>query len=287
MKVLGNPMIDVVKSYSDFCQSKGIPFVLDSKITSYDDTTLFCPAGMQQFKKQFKDTSIANMTQANIQACLRLLDLDTIGDGTHFLYFNMIGLFSFRGMSVQKAVDFWMEFLSTLQLKPDYVTIHPDKPEWLQLYNNYGVEVKADKECVWSDGELSGYCTEFYKDGVEIGNIVNICGDCIDVGFGLERLEMVVNKTPPKSDVEVLEATIQKILDSGVTPSNKQHGYVLRRLMRLLHKKGGYIDSVHFKIERERQENIIQKYLKIKDRYPGKTKEWWFDTHGIDIDLVE
>src|SRR5574339_99585 len=212
MKVI--PMIDITQSYSDFCQKKGMPFSLDSKIKSYDETTLFCPAGMQQFKTQFKDQSIANVTQANIQSCLRLLDLDNIGDGTHFLYFNMIGLFSFRGMSVQEAVDFWMEYLSTLGLKPDYVTIHPDKPEWIALYNNYGVEVRADKECVWSDGELSGYCTE-------------------------------------------------------------------------LHKEGGYIDSVHFKLERERQENILQKYLKIKDRYPGKTKEWWFDTHGIDIDLVE
>ena len=32
---------------------------------------------------------------------------------------------------------------------------------------------------------------------------------------------------------------------------------------------------------------LQQKYLKIKDRYVGKSKEWWFDTHGIDIDLVE
>jgi alanyl-tRNA synthetase len=284
---MGIPMIDIVQSYSDFCQKKGIPFSLDNKITSYDDTTLFCPAGMQQFKKQFKDTSLVNVTQANIQSCLRLLDLDSIGDGTHFLHFNMIGLFSFRGLTVQQTVDFWMEYLSTLGLKPDYVTIHPDKSEWLKLYNNYQVEVRADKECVWSDGELSGYCTEFYKDGVEIGNIVNICGDCIDVGFGLERLDMAVNQTKSKSDVELLETTIQKILDSGVTPGNKQHGYVLRRLMRLLHKKGGYSDSVHFKLERERQENIIQKYQKIKDRYPDKSKEWWFDTHGIDIDLVE
>lgn len=280
-------MIDIVKSYSDFCLKKGIPFSLDDKVTSYDETTLFCPAGMQQFKTQFKDQSISQVTKANIQACLRLIDLDNIGDGTHFLYFNMIGLFSFRGMSVQEAVDFWMEYLSTVGIHPDYVTIHPDKPEWIKLYNNYNVEVRADKECIWSDGELSGYCTEFYKDGVEIGNIVNICGDCIDVGFGLERLDMAVNQTKPKTDTELLETTIQKILDSGITPSNKQQGYVLRRLMRLLHKKGGYIDSVHFKLERERQENIIQKYLKIKDRYPGKSKEWWFDTHGIDINLVE
>lgn len=194
-------------------------------------------------------------------------------------------------MTVKEAVDFWMEFLTILGIKPDYVTIHPDKSEWSAHYNGYDLEIRGDKECVWSDGELSGYCTEFYKDGIEIGNIVNICGDCIDVGFGLERLDMVVNsKDPhwkPLTEVQLLEITIDKLLNDGVVPGNKQHGYVLRKLMRTLHKKGGYSDSVHFKLERERQENILQKYLKLKDRYPGKSKEWWFDTHGIDVDLVE
>lgn len=286
-------MIDVIKKYSDFCQSKNIPFKKEESISSYDDTTLFCPAGMQQFKKQFKDQSITNVTLANVQPCLRLLDIDNLGDGTHFLYFNMIGLFSFRGMTVKQAVDFWMEFLGSLNIKPDYVTVHPDKSEWAALYNGYDVEIRGDKECIWSDGELSGYCTEFYKDDIEIGNIVNICGDCIDVGFGLERLEMVVHRynldphCPCQTDLDVLVGTIQKILDCGYTPSNKQHGYVLRRLMRLLHKKGGNMDNEHFRMEKERQEQIVQRYQKLKDRYPDKSKEWWYDTHGIDVDMVE
>lgn len=84
-------IIDIIETYNSFCGSKGIPFKVDNKLLSYDDTTLFCPAGMQQYKKQFKDTSIVGVTKANIQSCLRLLDLDSIGDGTHFLYFNMMG----------------------------------------------------------------------------------------------------------------------------------------------------------------------------------------------------
>lgn len=79
-----------------------------------------------------------------------------------------------------------MEFMSTkLNLKLDYVTVHPDKSDWSVHYNEYDVEIRGDKKCIWPDGELSGYCTEFYYKGVEIGNIVNICDDCIDVGFGL------------------------------------------------------------------------------------------------------
>lgn len=284
-------MIDITQAYSDFCQKKGVPFSLDSKITSYDDTTLFCPAGMQQFKKQFKDSSITGTTRANIQACLRLLDLDDIGDGTHFPYFNMIGLFSFRDMTVKQTIDFWLEFLSTLNIKPHYVTVHPDKLEWSNYYVEHNIEVREDPGCVWSDGELSGFCTEFYLndylDDIEIGNIVNICGDCIDVGFGLERLHYIVNGAGTPGEVESLEITINKILECGFVPGNKQQGYVLRKLMRLLWKKGGYISSAYFKIERERQENLIQKYLKLKNRYQDKSKEWWFDTHGIDIDLVE
>lgn len=291
-------MIDITESYARFCRSKGIPFSLDEKITSYDETTLFCPAGMQQFKKQFKDTNVCDKTIANIQSCLRLLDLNSVGDGSHFLYFHMIGLFSFRQMNVYQAIQFWIEYLSLIGITPDYVTVHPDKydewKKWHEMIHN--IPIRMDSECIWSDGELSGYCTEFYVNNskfkdLEIGNIVNICGDCIDVGFGRERLDMVVNSDDPawkpESELDVLQTTIEKLLSEGYKPSNKLQGYVLRRLMRIFHNKGGYLSNAYFKIECERQENILQKYLKIKDRYPGKSKEWWFDTHGIDIDLVD
>jgi alanyl-tRNA synthetase len=280
-------MVDVGKKYAEFCQQKGITFQVDKSVSSYDETTLFCPAGMQQFKPQFKDTSITNVTQANIQACLRMSDLDSVGDGTHFLCFDMMGLFSFRGLSVKQAIDFWMEFLATLKLKPDYVTIHPDKSEWAAFYNEYNVEIRKDPECVWSDGELSGYCTEFYINQVEIGNIVNICGDCIDVGFGLERLENIVNGLQPDSDLNIISDAIQKLLDAKYIPGPKAQGYVLRRLIRALYKKGGTMNNVFFASEKFRQEEIQKKYLKFKERHGDKPKEWWYDTYGIDLDLVE
>jgi len=237
---------------------------------------------MQQYKPLFSDPSHLG-TIANSQACLRLSDLDEIGDGTHFLHFTMLGLFSFREMGVGEAIDFWLEFLETLGLKPDYATIHPDRlAEWTQLYRNR-LPIVPEPECTWSDGSITGYCTEFHKDGVEIGNIVNPLGTCIDVGFGADRLAMLAYSTPPESELEILRDAVVRIIESGYRPGNKEQGYVLRKLLRRLHRMGGTLDHPFFLEEIERQERLRARYLRLRDRHPGMTPEWWFDTHGIDV----
>jgi alanyl-tRNA synthetase len=81
---------------------------VDDSVKPYDDTTLFCPAGMQQFKDKFKNPD--NTSIANSQSCIRLQDLDEIGDGSHLLYFNMLGLFSFGELTMQQTIHFWMKF---------------------------------------------------------------------------------------------------------------------------------------------------------------------------------
>jgi len=236
---------------------------------------------MQQFKSQFKDLNYKG-TISNIQSCIRLNDLDEIGDGSHLLYFNMIGLFSFRDISVKNAIDFWIEFLYTIGINPDYVTIHPDKMlEWSKFYSD--IKIREDADCIWSDGDIGGYCTEFYKNGIEIGNIVNPLDTCIDVGFGLERLQYVLG-TKQGSEIEILSETILKIIESGYKPSNLKQGYVLRKLLRILYKKGGEIDHPYFKDEVERQDKIYNKWLKLKDKHKDKSKEWWMSTHGINLD---
>ncbi len=241
---------------------------------------------MQQYKPHFSDPSCKG-TVANSQTCLRLGDLEEIGDGTHFLHFTMLGLFSFREMSVGNAIDFWFEFLATLGLKPDHVTIHPDRlAEWTPLYRGR-VPVVPDPECTWSDGNIRGYCTEFYKDGVEIGNIVNPLGTCIDVGFGADRLDMLINGRPPEDVQETLRSAITKIIESGYRPGNKEQGYVLRKLLRSLHRMGGAVDHPFFTEEIARQERLRARYLRLRERHPGMSPEWWFDTHGIELSDME
>jgi alanyl-tRNA synthetase len=128
--------MNIQEEYRKFCDLKRINFQLDDKVNPYNDTTLFCPAGMQQFKKNFNDKTYKG-TISNIQSCIRMNDFDEIGDGSHLLYFNMIGLFSFRELSIKQAIDFWLEFLEDiLSLKIDYVTIHPDKfDDWKIFYD--------------------------------------------------------------------------------------------------------------------------------------------------------
>ena len=272
----------LIQQYRDFCLSKGIDFTRIDSVRPHDNTTLFCSAGMQQYKPLFSDPSYIG-TVANSQACLRMGDLDEIGDGTHFLHFTMLGLFSFRELTVGDAIDFWIEFLGTLGLVPDHVTIHPDRLEdWTPLYRDR-IPIVPDDECTWSDGNVSGYCTEFYKDGIEIGNIVNPLGTCIDVGFGAERLDMILNGTPPDDALTTLRDTVMRIVESGYRPGNKEQGYVLRKLLRRIHVIGGTLDHPYFEQEVERQQRLRSRYRRLRVKHSGMSPEWWFDTHGIDV----
>lgn len=238
---------------------------------------------MQKFKDKFKDKSYQG-TISNIQSCLRLNDIEEIGDGSHLLYFNMIGLFSFRQLNVEETIDFWMEFLNKIGIIPDYITIHPDKINWKEFYKKYNIEIKIDEGCTWSDGEMGGYCTEFYKDDIEIGNIVNTLGDCIDVGFGLERLEMILNGEY-RTREETIRETVIKIIECGFKPTYNKQGSLLRKLLRICYLESIKIDHQYYYDEIIRQEKIINKWNRLKDKHKDKPKEWWWNTHGIDIDI--
>ena len=244
---------------------------------------------MQKYKSLFKDPTYKG-TITNSQSCLRLNDLEEIGDGSHLLYFNMLGYFSFREKTVQETVDFWMEFLKSIGIILDYVTIHPDKPEWEELYSNYNIEIRYDEGCIWSDGSPdseSSYCTEFYKNGIEIGNIVNPYGDCIDAGWGLERLEMVLTNKG-KSREETLRETVMKIINSGYFPTYNKQGSILRKLLRICYLENIIIDHKFYQDEILRQQKIIDKYnrMKKKSKFQNKDRNFWMSTLGIDIDLI-
>lgn len=232
-----------------------------------------------------------HQTIASVQPCLRVNDIDFLGDGSHLAYFQMLGLFSFGKMSVKEAINFWLEFLYRLdpEKKIDRITIHPEKyDEWKQLYpESFHPIIVPDSECIWSDGhDASGFCTEFYIDGIEVGNIVNTKGTMIDCGFGLERLDIVYNKTTPPTEVESLVYACNAIINSGFSPASKGAGYILRKLLRRLHLKGGSIDHEFFTNEVSRHEHLQASYEKLKNKHKNKTPEWWFDTYGIDLSLL-
>lgn len=277
----------ILKLFKHYCEFKKIEFRIEESVSPYDDTTLFCPAGMQQFKNKYRNPD--STTIANIQSCIRLNDLEELGDGTHYLHFRMMGLFSFDQLSLNEVVDFWWEFVNNiLKIPVDKVTVHSDKYDtWKWMYERYRVPVIIDDECIWSDGEIGGYCTEFYHQGVEIGNIVNTLDRHIDVGFGLERLESIVFKKPTMTKIELLQDGILKIIESGYKPGPQKQGYILRKLLRMLWKEGGELDHEFFYKEVARQEKAKERYEKLLPKNLDKSQEWWFDTHGIDLNDIE
>ncbi|CAM6055275.1 unnamed protein product [Sphagnum tenellum] len=237
---------------------------------------------MQQFKTKFRDPNYSG-TQANVQGCVRINDIDEIGDGHTSSSLRNDGLFSFREMTVRNAVDFWFDFLTEIGICPDTVTIHPDKfDQWRSIYDGRPVNITSDQECIWSDGEIGGYCTEFYLNGVEIGNIVNTNGDCIDVGFGLDRLLLFLGE-PPLEKVEVLQRGILKIIESGYMPGNKQQGYVLRKLLKALVRSGGVLEHPVYHTEVKRQAILRGNFERLWIKHSDKSAAWWLDTHGIDL----
>jgi alanyl-tRNA synthetase len=279
----------IINTYQNHSIEHGLDFHINSSVISPDSSTLFTTSGMQQYKSLYDDLNYTN-TFTNIQQCLRINDLEEIGDGTHFLSFEMIGIFSFREWSLKKTIDFMYSFLQKINITPDYVTIHPDKfEEWKHLYDEYGLEIRLDHECIWSDGNIGGYCTEFYKNDVEIGNIVNTMGTCIDVGFGLERLLEVTDSLQTKTRLQILEDTCLLLLNNGIKVGNNKQGYILKKLITESIFEGTQLTNSDFIKIKENQKRAYETYLRKKDhkKFIDKDELFWLDTYGFNLNYIE
>lgn len=141
---------------------------------------------------------------------------------------------------------------------------------WKTVDKNMVVKKMGRSDNFWGPTGDEGPCgptTEIYVNGVEIWNVVfnqyyqhkdnkleNLKTAGIDTGMGLERLAMVVQKKNNIFETDLFEPLISEIpnhfdlktkriiadharafvflTSEGVIPSNKEQGYVMRRLMR-------------------------------------------------------
>jgi hypothetical protein len=46
------------------------------------------------------------------------------------------------------------------------------------------------------------------------------------------------------------------------------------------------LDHPFFHEEVERQDRLVEKYERLRHKHPDKSPEWWFDTHGIDVESL-
>lgn len=242
---------DIREKYLQFFQSKDHRRCdSDVLVPKDDESVLFTPAGMNQFKDHFLGKVELEFTRATTcQKCFRTGDIDNVGrTAFHHTFFEMLGNFSFGDYFKKEAILWAWEFLTGkdwLAIDPDrlFVTVYLDDDEAADIWQHQvGLPVKRilrkdEDENFWpasapSQGPngVCGPCSEIYyqlDDGseVEIWNLVftqfNRVGDPpdnlkplpsknIDTGMGLERIASVLQGVPTNYHIDSLMPIVLK-----------------------------------------------------------------------------
>ena len=105
-----------------------------------DTSTLFTGSGMQQFKPYFTGAATPPKTRVTtVQKCLRVKDIDEVGDFSHCTFFEMLGNFSFGDYFKAEVIPWTWEFLTQvvgLDAERLCVTVYIDDDEAYRLWHD-------------------------------------------------------------------------------------------------------------------------------------------------------
>ncbi len=106
--------LDLKKLYIDFFVSKGHTFIPSASLLPENDpTVLFNTAGMQPLVPYLLgETHPLGTRLVDYQKCVRLTDLDSIGDSTHHTFFEMLGNWSLGDYFKKESIAYSFEFLT-------------------------------------------------------------------------------------------------------------------------------------------------------------------------------
>ena len=298
------------KKFLDFFKEKKHAVIPSaSLIPENDPTVLFTTAGMHPLVPYLMGEKHPEGTRlADVQKCIRMSDIDEVGDATHHTFFEMLGNWSLGDYFKKEAIELSWEFLTeVLKLDKNRIAVSvfagdKDAPKdeeakkiWLSLNmpENRIAEL-SKKDNWWGPAGITGPCgpdTEIFyctgkseppekfnpedKNWVEIwndvfmqynkntdGNFLPLAQKNVDTGMGLERTLAVINGFDDNYRTELFWPIIKKIEelsgkkyegnekafriiadhtkaavlilgdDKRIEPSNKNQGYILRRLIR-------------------------------------------------------
>lgn len=112
-------------SFLSFFEDRGHKIVPSSSLVPADPTSLFTSAGMQQFVPYLSGESEPPYRRAcSVQKCVRVNDVDEVGDSTHHTFFEMLGNWSFGDYFKKEAIDYALEFvLEELGMSKDRIWV--------------------------------------------------------------------------------------------------------------------------------------------------------------------
>lgn len=325
----------------EFFQSKNHTIIPSASLVPENDpTVLFTMAGMFPLVPYLMGQPHPGGNRvANIQKCIRTIDIDDVGDDTHLTLFEMMGNWSFGDYFKKEAIEWSYEFLTDEKwlgiplerLAFSVFAGDDDAPFDEESYNHWlrlGVPAdriaKLSKEDNWWIAGSTGPCgpdTEMFywiddgtpapanfqetkddKRWVEIwndvfmefekqadGSLIPLAKKNVDTGMGLDRVIAVLNGHSSVYDSEFFKGMFEVlghsqsvmtgdeirkariivdhirasvfIAGDGVEPSNKERGYILRRLLRramvyakLLNLQGKWLEALIGKVMEEYNE---------------------------------
>ena len=236
---------DLRDAYLDFFASKGcVKKPSDVLVPHGDNTVLFTPAGMNQFKREFMGMGDPSFTRATTcQKCIRTGDIENVGKTPrHMTFFEMLGNFSFGDYFKKDAIHWAWEFLTkTLKIDPNRLTftVYLDDDEAFNIWHKeVGVPANritrmGEDDNFWPAGApthgpngVCGPCSEIFYHGdgieeVEIWNLVftqfNRVGPGqleplpnknIDTGMGLERIAAAMQGVRSNFEIDIFEPLV-------------------------------------------------------------------------------
>ena len=173
---------EIRSAFLDFFEGRGLKLFPSSSLVPDDPSLLLANAGMNQFKQYYQGKkTMESIGACSCQKCVRTNDIDAIGlDGRHLSFFEMLGDFSFGGVSKQQACTWAFELITKvfkLPVERLYFTVFTDDDETHDVWRSLGVAEDhisrlGEDDNFWAAGPTGpcGPCSEIYYDqGEEFG----------------------------------------------------------------------------------------------------------------------
>ena len=237
------------RKWIEFYESKGHTNIGAVSLIG-DGTTgvMFNVAGMQPLMPYLLGKAHPKGKRlCNVQGCVRLIDIESVGDASHFTFFEMMGNWSLGDYFKKEKTAWSFEFLTEvlgfdrdklrvtvfegdgaaprdeetaallkdLGVAPEHISYLPKEDNWWELEGTVGTPCGPDNEWFYPLGD----------DYVEIGNDVYmqykktatgyepLDNKNVDTGFGFDRMLLFLNGLSDGYETDLFASAIRKLED--------------------------------------------------------------------------